>query len=546
VVLEELGRGGMGIVYKARHTALQRLVALKMIRSGSGATPSEVARFRAEATAVAQLQHPHIVQIYEVGEHAGLPFFSLELVDGPTLADRLAGTPQPARPAAEMVEAVARALAAAHQRGIVHRDLKPGNILLARPLPEAASARQASEAEDLYGIPKVTDFGLAKRLDVGAGQTRSGDFVGTPGYMAPEQATGQNQRVGPPADVFALGALLYEMLTGRPPFLADNLLEIVQLLTHEEPVPPRWLQPSVPCDLETICLKCLHKNPGQRYASAATLADDLRRFLDGVPVQGRRPGPGERLRQWCRRYPLAATLLAGVTFCLVFGFWYFSRLTDHLVRSAALESAAQQADFLEEVNDSYTEVVKRAKAGRLTVTHDYETKPAAIPIPATFTIELGQQISDRSQTGVQIRLYSYYPFRGRRHGGPRDAFERTAIDRLRADPTEPVYQFEEYKGRPVLRYATARRMQPTCVQCHNTHPDSPKKDWQVGDVRGVVEIIRPLDRDAARTRAGIWQASLLLGAVVLGLLGLAGVLVRVGRLRRAALPGRTSASTPNG
>jgi adenylate cyclase len=178
------------------------------------------------------------------------------------------------------------------------------------------------------------------------------------------------------------------------------------------------------------------------------------------------------------------------------------------------------------------------------VTHDYEKNPAAIPIPATFTIELGQQISDRSETGMQIRLYSAFPFRGRRRGGPRDDFEREAWDGLRADPATPVYRFEDYKGRPSLRYATARLMQPTCIQCHNTHPDSPKKDWRVGEVRGVVEIIRPLDRDAARTREGIWHASLWLGGVCLGLMALAGVLVRVGRLRRTAPVGRAPASTP--
>jgi serine/threonine protein kinase len=284
---------------------------------------------------------------------------SLEFVDGPTLSARLGKTPQPARAAAELVEAVARALAVAHQGGIVHRDLKPGNILLARPLHDTAS-----EAEEFYGTPKVTDFGLAKRLDTNAGQTRSGDFVGTPSYMAPEQALGQNRRVGPAADIYALGAILYEMLTGRPPFLAESVLETVRLAVQEEAVPLRRLQPSVPRDLETICLKCLHKDPSGRYASAGALANDLRRYLDGEPILARPPGPVARLGHWCRRYPVAASLLAGITLCLIFGFWYFSQLTDHLVRSAALESAAQQADLLSEVNDSYAEVVKRVKTGR--------------------------------------------------------------------------------------------------------------------------------------------------------------------------------------
>ena len=206
----------------------------------------------------------------------------------------------------------------------------------------------------------------------------------------------------------------------------------------------------------------------------------------------------------------AAIFLIAMIFCPIFGFWYLSHLTDHLVRSAALESAAQQSDLLLEVNNSYSDVVKRAKAGKLPVTHDYASNPTAIPIPATFTIELGQQISDRSQTGVQIRLYSDYPFLAP-NGGPKDDFERDALVRLRANPAEPVYRFEEYKGRPALRYATARQMQETCVDCHNTHPDSPKTDWKVGDVRGVVEIIHPLDKDAAQPVKAFKGRSSLLG-----------------------------------
>jgi hypothetical protein len=325
--------------------------------------------------------------------------------------------------------------------------------------------------------------------------------------------------------------MLYELLTGRPPFRGSSAFETLVLVTKEEAVPPSRLQPDVPRDLEAICLKCLNKSPHGRYPSALALADDLRRFRNGAPTLARPPGPAERLRRWCWRYPVPASLLASFAFCLVFGFWYLSRLTDQLVRAAALESAAQQSDVLREVNDSYSDVVKRAQAGRLEVTHDYASHPAAIPIPATFTIELGQQISDRSDTGVQIRLYSDYPFRARRNGGPRDDFERDALRRLRENPAEPVYRFEDYKGRPSLRYATARLMQETCVHCHNTHPDSPKADWKVGDVRGVVEIIHPLDRDAARTHEGLWGAFVFVGAVCASLLGLAGLVLSVSRLR---------------
>jgi serine/threonine-protein kinase len=308
-LLGELGRGGMGVVYRARHLKLNRLVALKMILAGGHAGEQELARFRAEAEAVARLQHPHVVQIYEVGEQNGLPYFSLELCPGGSLADQLGGTPLPPLRAAQLVETLARAMDAAHEQGIVHRDLKPANVLLAAD-----------------GTPKITDFGLAKRLDGGAGPTASGAIVGTPSYMAPEQARGQGKEVGPAADVYALGAILYECLTGRPPFKAETPLDTVMLVLSEEPMPPRRLLPKVPHDLETICLKCLHKEPARRYGSAGALADDLGRFGRGEPIRARPVGAGERALKWVRRKPLAAGL-AAATLVLVLGgsvtgWWY--------------------------------------------------------------------------------------------------------------------------------------------------------------------------------------------------------------------------------
>ena len=434
LILSELGHGAMGVVYKARQTSLGRIVALKMILAGAHARPEMIARFRAEATAIARLQHPNIVQVYEVGEIDGLHFLTLEYINGTTLDKSLAGSPQPCRPTAELIETLARAMGAAHQRGIVHRDLKPSNILLLQPAIEARPVHGALTAKELFGIPKITDFGLAKQIDdelSDAEQTRTGVIVGTPSYMAPEQARGEKDEIGPAADIYALGILLYEMLAGRPPFRAATTLETLRQVVSEETVPPSQLQRYIPRDLETICLKCLRKDPRNRYPTAVALADDLRRFINGEPIQARSRRPLERVWRWCRRYPVAASLLTSMVFCLLFGFWYLTRLSDNLVQSAALESAAQQSDILLEVNNSYSDVVKRAKAGHLDVTHEYHSNPEAIPIPATFTIELGQQISDRSASGVQIRLYSDFPFLSRRNGGPKDEFETDALLRLR-------------------------------------------------------------------------------------------------------------------
>jgi WD40 repeat protein len=332
-ILGEVGRGGMGVVYKARHLQLRRTVALKMLLGGAFAHGEERSRFRAEAEAVARLQHPHIVQIYEVGEHPveddlPRPYFTLEFAEGGTLAGRLAGRPQPPRQAAAWLEALARAAHYAHGQGIVHRDLKPSNVLLAAD-----------------GQPKICDFGVAKFLAGAQVQTLSGTVVGTAEYMAPEQATGA--AVGPAADVYALGAILYTALTGRPPFQGTSALHTLEQVRKAEPVPPGRLQPGVSRDLETICLKCLEKEPNRRYASAGDLADDLERFLADRPIRARRPALWERAARWVRRHKAVAAALAVVAATLI-GATAFSTLEaiqkeEERVKARGAEAAALQA-----------------------------------------------------------------------------------------------------------------------------------------------------------------------------------------------------------
>ena len=293
-----LGRGGMGVVYKARHLRLNRLVALKMLLAGAYAGPHERARFQREAEAVAGLRHPNIVQVYDVGDHEGWPYFTMELVEGGSLAQALAGTPQPARQAAALLATLAEAVQAAHRAGIVHRDLKPANILLTAD-----------------GTPKIADFGLARHFDGEPALTLSGARIGTPSYMAPEQVIGKAGTIGPAADIYALGALLYEMLTGRPPFRGETAAETERQVIHDEPVPPSRLNPKVPRDLETICLKCLHKEPAAALRQRRGAGRRPEAVRGGAADPGPAPwagrsGPGggagatrRRRRCWSRRWP---------------------------------------------------------------------------------------------------------------------------------------------------------------------------------------------------------------------------------------------------
>jgi WD40 repeat protein len=356
-VAGELGRGGMGVVYKARQHALNRTVALKMVLAGALASADELIRFLAEAETAAHLQHQGIVQIFESGRTNGLPYFTMEYVDGGSLADRLRRGPVPAADAARMALQMAEAVAYAHANGVIHRDIKPANVLLTAD-----------------GTPKITDFGLARRLEAGGGVTRPGTVMGTPSYMSPEQARGDLREVGPSGDVYALGAVLYELLTGRPPFQAETALNTLSMVLNDPPAKPRSVVATVPRDLETIALKCLEKESAKRYASAEALANDLRRFIEGRTILARRVSVAEKLRRWAQRNPAVAVLLAAVFVSLTAGTVVSALLAIEAKREAeradgnatAAKSAEQSARDAERdrTEQLWRSLIERARAGR--------------------------------------------------------------------------------------------------------------------------------------------------------------------------------------
>jgi serine/threonine protein kinase len=380
-ILREIGRGGMGVVYLARQVRLNRVVALKMVLSGEHASPADLIRFLSEAEAAAAISHPNVAQVYESGQHDGRPYFALEYCPGGSLAQRLNGTPLPPRDAAELIEQVARGVQAAHSAGIVHRDLKPANVLLARKSEPRSTKSETTPHQDTspksqtrpggepvsvigsgsdLGVvsdfefrisdftPKVCDFGLARRAEGASGLTATGTVLGSPSYMAPEQARGKAGSVGPRADVYGVGAVLYECLTGRPPLRAATPMETLMQVLKDDPPAPRLLQPKLPRDVETICLKCLHKDPAKRYASAADLADDLRRFLDGRPIVARRVPWWERAWKAARRRPAAAgsLLVLVLAAAAVFGViaWKNAQLQHERDAARSAETAARSAE----------------------------------------------------------------------------------------------------------------------------------------------------------------------------------------------------------
>src|SRR6188474_2668857 len=292
-LLEEIARGGMGVVYRARQISLDRIVAVKMLLFGQFSSDQFVRRFKAEAEAAAALQHPNIVAIHEIGEHDGQHYFSMNYIEGRDLAEIVRERPMPSREAATLLRVLAQAVHYAHQRGVLHRDLKPSNVLI-----------------DDSGQPRLTDFGLAKRFESDASLSVTGQILGSPNYMPPEQAAPDRGPVSPASDVYSLGAILYHLVTGRAPFVADSLESTVLALLQTEPIAPRLLNNDVPRDIETICLKCLEKNPQRRYTSAEALAEDLDRYLRGEHIRARPIGAFEKFGRWCRRKPALAAAIA--------------------------------------------------------------------------------------------------------------------------------------------------------------------------------------------------------------------------------------------
>jgi serine/threonine protein kinase len=519
----ELGVGAFGYVFKAHDTELDRLVALKVQRAGTFASNDDVERFFREAQSIAQLNHPGIIAVYDtIRSEEDICYLVTEYVDGESLEARLQKDDFTFVDCANLIALIGDALQYAHENGIVHRDVKPSNVLL-----------------DRKDSPHVMDFGLAKRdLDIGNTTTSIGRVMGTPAYMSPEQASGDSRHVDARSDIYSLGVVLYEMLTGERPFQGNRRMLLLQVM-EDEPRSPRRLKTNIPLDLETICLKALSKSQGRRYQSAAEMSNDLRRYTHDQPIRARPRSLAEKLWRWCHTFPMAASLLVAVPVVAIGGFAYLSWLSTHFVHSTALESTRMEANMLEAINEYYSEsVIGGLDQNRIKVTHKYAKTPHSVPLPFTFMIDAGKRITE-DESGMQVKIYSDYPWR--EDCGPQDDFELRAIQALglgcrtlpetesksearvstKADVDGRSYhEFDEVDGEPVLRYARAQIMKQSCIDCHNGDITSPKRNWIVGEVAGVLSITRPLKRDVESTRSGLRSAFYLIAFVATTLTGL--------------------------
>jgi serine/threonine protein kinase len=541
----ELGQGGMGTVYRAHDTVLHRSLAMKVLSASqnsdseegtSKVSPEVLRRFLEEAQVTGQLDHPGIIALHELGlDSAGRVYFTMPLVRGRDFGDILELVWErregwDLKRAVSCLLKVAEAMAYAHSKGVIHRDLKPANIMAGRfgevhvmdwGLAKILGHEEKDSREEQHATLVRTDRHESESADALA--TLEGSVLGTPAYMAPEQARGEQQRIDGRSDVYSLGAVLYHALTGQAPYVPRDArvsaYSVLQWALEGPPKPISELVSGASPELVAICERAMSREPEDRYDEIQELAEELRRYLRGEPVLALPQGPVRRTARWCRRNPAAVGVLAAVSLLGALGLWGLSSLSAEIVRSTARDGAAMKAAILEEVNTLYSAEISGRAKGHITLAHDYAEQEGAIPLPATFLTLLGDRIS-ANESGVRVRHFSDHAFSFRTDGGPRDDFEREALDSLRAEPSKPYYRFDEVEGSSVLRFAAARIMKPSCVECHNSHPDSTKTDWKVGDVRGAMAITQPLENDIARTQRVLRGTFLVIGAVIAGALAL--------------------------